>query len=299
MSIYPLRKAVILAGGLGKRLAPITSAISKQLLPIYDKPMIYYPLCTVMLCGIKDIMIIVTPENESLFKSLLGSGKDWGVEFSYKVQERPEGVAQSLLIAEDFIGENSVLLALGDNLFHGNELIDLLSSANKRQIGSTIFAYPVKDPEKYGVVEFDEFGNAKHIEEKPESPKSQYVVPGLYFYDNSVIERVKKLTFSQRGELEITSLNKGYLDDGMLNVEIMGRGMTWLDMGTFDSLHEASAYIQTLESRQGLKIGCPEEVAWRKRWIGDSQLVKLSQPLIQSGYGEYLLQLLEKPRIDK
>ncbi len=294
MTSLSSRKGIILAGGSGKRLAPITSGISKQLMPVYDKPMIYYPLSTLMLCGIKEILIITTARTQSNFKHLLGNGNKWGVDFSYEVQQKPEGIAQALLIGEKFIGDNSVALALGDNLFHGNELIDLLLKANSRNIGSTILAYPVSDPERYGVVTFDNSDQVKSIEEKPTNPLSQYAVTGLYFYDNSAVRRAKALNFSSRGELEITSLNQTYLDDGLLTVELMGRGMAWLDTGTFDSLQEAGSYIRTLECRQGLKVGCPEEVAWRKGWIDDKQMVKLAEPLMLSGYGEYLLRLLQK-----
>ncbi len=287
-----LRKGIILAGGLGTRLAPLTSVISKQLLPVYDKPMIYYPLSTLMLCGINDILVVTTISSKPLFQSLLGDGKNWGVNFSYKVQSQPDGIAQAILLAEEFVGDSPVVVALGDNIFHGNDLTNVLSVANSRNKGATIFAYPVNDPERYGVVEFDRSGSIINIEEKPDNPKSQYAVPGLYFYDNSVFERVKNLEVSSRGELEITSLNKKYINDQLINVELMGRGMAWLDTGTFDSLHEASTYIRTLEKRQGLKVGCPEEIAWRNGWIDDKQLEKLAKERMNSGYGEYLLRLL-------
>ena len=293
MSSIKYRKGILLAGGTGQRLKPLTSAISKQLLPVYDKPMIYYPLSTLMLSGIRDILVITTPKDKEVFQGLFGDGKDWGLNFTYSVQERPEGIAQALNIGSDFIKGNPVALALGDNLFHGKGLTELLNSANNRSTGATIFAYPVRDPERYGVVKFNKSGTAISIEEKPSQPTSQYAVTGLYFYDETVIERAKKLKFSNRGELEITSLNQSYLDDGLLNVELMGRGMAWLDTGTFDSFNEASSYIRTLEHRQGLKVGCPEEIAWRKKWISEEQLKKLAKPLKASGYGEYLLRLLE------
>ncbi len=287
------RKGIILAGGLGKRLAPITSAISKQLIPVYDKPMIYYSLSTLMLCGIKDILIITTPDNQSNFKQLLGDGNRWGMNFSYAIQQKPEGIAQSILIAEKFISDKSVAIALGDNIFHGNDLVKLLRSADSRSVGGTIFAYPVRDPERYGVVQFDQSGNVVGIEEKPKEPTSRYAITGLYFYDNTVIERAKELNFSARCELEITDLNRKYLIDQLLKVEIMGRGMAWLDTGTIESLQDASLYIRTLEHRQGLKVGCPEEIAWRQGWINDDQLEQLAADLMISGYGEYLEKLLK------
>ena len=292
MTFSSYRKGILLAGGLGKRLAPITSSISKQLLPVYDKPMIYYPLSTLMLSGVRDILIISNPDMQNIFKEFLGDGTKFGMNFSYAVQQKPEGIAQALLIGERFVGDDLIAVALGDNLFHGNELIDLLLRANSRKDGSTIFAYPVRDPEKYGVVGFDNLGNVTSIVEKPLRPLSQYAVTGLYFYDNSAVERAKKLQFSSRGELEITSLNQGYLDDGLLKVELMGRGMAWLDTGTFDSLQDAGAYIRTLESRQGLKVGCPEEVAWRMGWIKDSELENIANNSKKSDYGNYLFGIL-------
>ncbi len=294
------RKGIILAGGEGQRLKPLTSAISKQLMPVYDKPMIYYPLTTLMLSGIKDILIITTPKQQNIFKSLLGDGRKWGLKFSYAIQEKPEGIVQAILIGEKFISNNPVAIALGDNLFHGNDFVSILQSANATEKGSTIFAYPVKDPERYGVVEFDKNHKAITIEEKPKNPISQFAVTGLYFYDNSVVKRAKEITYSDRGELEITSLNQMYLKDNLLKVAVLGRGMAWLDTGTFNSLQEASSYIRTLEERQGLKVGCPEEVAWRKGWISDNHLRELAASLTKSGYGEYLLEILErKQRGDK
>ncbi len=287
------RKGIILAGGKGKRLAPLTNAISKQLMPIYDKPMIYYSITNLMLCGIKDILIVSDPFNIGSFKNLLGDGTQWGVNFNYEIQEKPEGIAQVILIGEEFIGNCHLAVALGDNIFHGNDFVKLLHSADTRSNGCTIFAYPVRDPQEYGVVKFDRSGNVIDIEEKPEIPPSQYAVTGIYFYDNTVIDRVKELEFSLRGELEITDLNRKYLNDNLLNIEIMGRGNAWLDTGTIDSLQEASLYIRTLEHRQGLKVGCPEEVAWRQGWINDQQLESLASSLSISGYGEYLLKLLK------
>ena len=287
-----LRKGIILAGGQGSRLSPLTNGISKQLLPVYDKPMIYYPISTLMLAGIKEILIITTPYTNELFQKILGNGNQWGINFTYEIQNHPDGIAQAILIGETFLQNDPVVIALGDNIFHGSELVSLLHAANSREKGGTIFAYPVSDPERYGVVEFDNFGQVITIEEKPKYPASKYVIPGLYFYDNTVIDRVKKLKYSPRNELEITSLNINYLQDNLLKVEIMGRGMAWLDAGTFDSLQESSAYIRTLEARQGLKIGCPEEVAWRKGWINNEELTKLAQPLLASGYGKYLVKLL-------
>ena len=287
------RKGIILAGGEGKRLAPLTNAISKQLMPIYDKPMIYYSITNLMLCGIKDILIVSDPFNIGSFKNLLGDGTQWGVNFNYAIQEKPKGIAEVILIGAEFIDNCHLAVALGDNIFHGNNFVKLLHSADSRSNGCTIFAYPVKDPQKYGVVKFDPSGNVIDIEEKPEIPPSQYAVTGIYFYDNTVIERVKELEVSVRGELEITDLNRKYLNDHLLNIEIMGRGMAWLDTGTFDSLQEASFYIRTLEHRQGLKVGCPEEVAWRQGWINDQQLESLASSLSISGYGEYLLNLLK------
>ena len=262
-------------------------------MPVYDKPMIYYSLTTLMLCGIKDILIVSDSYNIDTYQKLLGDGRNWGINLSFAIQPNPEGVAQSVLIAEKFIDDSNIAIALGDNIFHGNDLISLLRSADSSDQGSTVFAYPVSDPENYGVLKFDKHGSIVDIEEKQEKPSSQYAVTGLYFYDNSVIERVKELSFSSRGELEITDLNRKYLNDQLLNVVMMGRGVAWLDTGSIEALQEAAQYIRTLEHRQGLKVGCPEEVAWRQGWINDEQLEKLASNLIKSGYGKYLLRLLE------
>ena len=288
------RKGIILAGGNGSRLYPITKATSKQLIPVYDKPMIYYPLSTLMLAGIRDILIITTPNDRDTFEKLLGNGSQFGINIKYKIQAKPEGIAQAFLIAEEFIKNSSVTLILGDNLFHGDFLVNQLQKNYLLNEGASIFAYSVSDPQRYGVVEFDSKGIAYNIEEKPINPKSKFAITGLYFYDNSVVEKAKKIKPSDRGELEITDLNKMYMKEGKLNVEKMNRGMTWLDTGTTDSLHEAASYIRTLERRQGLKIGCPEEVAWRVGFIDDEQLYSLSVDFIKSGYGKYLLQILQK-----
>ena len=290
------RKGIILAGGNGSRLYPITKATSKQLIPVYDKPMIYYPLSTLMLAGIRDILIITTPNDRDTFEKLLGNGSQFGINIKYKIQTKPEGIAQAFLIAEEFIKNSSVTLILGDNLFHGDFLVNQLQKNYLLNEGASIFAYSVSDPQRYGVVEFDSKGKAYNIEEKPINPKSKFAITGLYFYDNSVVAKAKKIKPSDRGELEITDLNKMYMKEGKLNVEKMNRGMTWLDTGTTDSLHEAASYIRTLERRQGLKIGCPEEVAWRMNFIDDDQLYSLSIDLKKSGYGEYLQNILNESK---
>jgi glucose-1-phosphate thymidylyltransferase len=267
--------------------------VSKQLLPVYDKPMIYYPLSTLMLAGIREVLIITTPVDQPAFQRLLGDGSAWGMAISYAVQPSPDGLAQAFLIGDNFLAGAPAALVLGDNLFHGHDLSPQLQGLNGAQAGATVFAYGVRDPERYGVVEFDADGKVLSLEEKPAKPKSRYAVTGLYFYDASVVERARRVQPSARGELEITDLNRQYLDEGLLQVELMGRGMAWLDTGTCDSLHEAGSYIRTLEKRQGLKVGCPEEVAWRMGWIAGSELEALAAPLRKSGYGDYLLQLLE------
>ncbi len=290
------RKGIILAGGSGTRLYPLTRVVSKQLLPVYDKPMIFYPLATLMQAGIQNILIITTPHEQAMFMQLLGDGSDWGIELEYAAQPNPEGLAQALIIAEEFLDGSPSCLILGDNIFHGGGLRDVLERANQRQEGATVFGYWVRDPERYGVVDFDDQQNVIGIEEKPAQPRSNYAVTGLYFYDNRASSFARALKPSSRGELEITDLNRCYLQHGSLSLECLGRGYAWLDTGTHESLQQAANFIETIESRQGLKIACPEEIAFHKNWIDEEQVRLLAEPLKKSGYGEYLLSLLSRGR---